>query len=95
MDLRPVREDSLTAIITEDHIIEGTLAIANYCKEINTIVKVYYEQAGISDTYTGRRWERSRRTMELEKEDYYYDFYELLTALAKEEEAGSNITNMI
>jgi len=53
MDLRPVQEDSLTAIITEDQIIEGTLAIANYCKENNTRVKVYYEQAGIKNIFIG------------------------------------------
>lgn len=53
MDLRPVQEDSLTAIITEDQIIEATLAIANYCKENNTRVKIYYEQAGIKNISIG------------------------------------------
>jgi hypothetical protein len=53
MDLRPVREDSLTAIITEDQIIEGTLAVANYCKENNTEVKVFYEQGGIKNISIG------------------------------------------
>lgn len=46
MDLSPVKEDDLTSIITEDQIIEGTLAIANYCKGNNTKVKVYYDQNG-------------------------------------------------
>ena len=54
-----------------------------------------YLIGSISDTYTGRSWERSRRIRELENEDYYYDFYELLTAFAREEEAGSDLTNVI
>ncbi len=54
-----------------------------------------YLIGSISDTYTGRSWERSGRAREFGKEDYYYDFYELLTAFAREEEAGSDLTNVI
>lgn len=49
MDLKSIQEDSLTATIVEDQIIEGTLAIANYCVENNTKVKVFYEQDGIKN----------------------------------------------
>ncbi|WOO39033.1 transglutaminase-like domain-containing protein [Anaerocolumna sp. AGMB13020] len=52
-----------------------------------------YLIGSISDTYTGRSWERSRRSRELEKEDYSYDFYELLIAFAREE--GGDLTNFI
>lgn len=54
-----------------------------------------YLIGSISDTYTGRSWEKSQRVRELENEDYYYDFYELLTAFAREEEAGSHLTNVV
>jgi hypothetical protein len=54
-----------------------------------------YLIGSISDTYTGRSWERSERVREIEKEDYYYDFYELLTAFAREEAAGSDLSNVI
>jgi hypothetical protein len=54
-----------------------------------------YLIGSISDTYTGRSWERSGRASEFEKEDYYYDFYELLTAFAREEAAGSDLSNII
>ena len=54
-----------------------------------------YLIGSISDTYTGRSWERSQRAREFENEDYYYDFYELLTAFAREEEAGSDLTNLV
>lgn len=54
-----------------------------------------YLIGSISDTYTGRSWEKSQRVRELENEDYYYDFYELLTAFAREEESGSDLTNVI
>ena len=47
MDLRPIHEDDLTNTITEDQILESTLAIANYYKDNNTKVKLYYEQEGI------------------------------------------------
>ncbi len=53
MDLRTVREDSLTAMIIEDQIIEGALAVANYCKDNNTRVKVYYDQGGIKNIFIG------------------------------------------
>jgi uncharacterized protein (DUF58 family) len=46
MDLQSIKEDELTNIITEDQIIESSLAIANYCKDNNTNVKVCYEQNG-------------------------------------------------
>jgi hypothetical protein len=54
-----------------------------------------YLIGSISDTYTGRNWERSQKESKLENEDYYYDFYELLTAIAREEEAGSDLSNLI
>ncbi len=54
-----------------------------------------YLIGSISDIYTGRSWERSGRASEFEKEDYYYDFYELLTAFAREEVAGSDLSNVI
>ena len=53
MDLRPTQEDSLTATIIEDQIIEGTLAVANYCKANNTGVKIYYDQSGIKNIFIG------------------------------------------
>jgi uncharacterized protein (DUF58 family) len=49
MDLSPVNEDNLSSIIIEDQILEGTLAIANYCKDNNTKAKVYYEQDGLKN----------------------------------------------
>lgn len=52
-----------------------------------------YLIGSINDTYTGRSWERSKRTRELEKEDYYYDFYELLTAFGREE--GNGLNNIV
>jgi len=51
MDLQSIQEDDLTNIITEDQIIESTLAIANYCKDNNTKVKIYYEQDGPQKVY--------------------------------------------
>lgn len=54
-----------------------------------------YLIGSISDSYTGRSWERSKRSRELEKEDYNYDFYELLTAFAREEASGSDLSNVI
>ncbi len=51
MDLKPVRKDSLTTVITEDKIIESALAITNYCKNNNTRVKVYYEQSGLKTAF--------------------------------------------
>lgn len=47
MDLQHVHEDELTAIITEDQIIESTLAIANYFKNNNTNMTIYYDQDGL------------------------------------------------
>ncbi len=54
-----------------------------------------YLIGSISDIYTGRSWERSQQALELEKEDYYYDFYELLNAFAREGATGRNLTNII
>jgi hypothetical protein len=47
MDLQDAHEDELTAIITEDQIIESTLAIANYFKNNNTNMTIYYDQDGL------------------------------------------------
>ncbi|WFR57365.1 DUF58 domain-containing protein [Anaerocolumna sp. AGMB13025] len=47
MDLKRIHEDTLSTLITEDQIIESGLAIANYCKDNNTRVKIYYEQSGV------------------------------------------------
>jgi hypothetical protein len=47
MDLKPVGSDDLTNAIIEDHIIESTLSIANYYRENNTSVTVYYDQEGL------------------------------------------------
>ncbi|MDF2586690.1 MAG: hypothetical protein K0S41_531 [Anaerocolumna sp.] len=47
MDLTPIDSDNLTSIIIEDQILEGTLALANYCKDNNTKAKIYYEQDGL------------------------------------------------
>jgi cbb3-type cytochrome oxidase subunit 3 len=54
-----------------------------------------YLIGSIGDTYTGRRWVRSEKSGEFDKADYYYDFFELLTAFAREEEAGGDLSNMI
>ncbi len=53
MDLQSIQEDDLSNIITEDQIIEGVLAIANYCKNNNTRIKVYYEQDGTQKVSIG------------------------------------------
>lgn len=54
-----------------------------------------YLIGSISDTYTGRGWEKDKRKEKLRKEDYYYDFYELLYAFTREKEAGNDLTNII
>lgn len=54
-----------------------------------------YLIGSIGDTYTGRRWVRSGRKVEFEKADYYYDFYELLAAFTRVEEAGGDLSNVI
>lgn len=55
MDLRRIRGDSMTTVITEDQIIESALAIANYCKDNNTRARVCYEQAGLKSAPIGGR----------------------------------------
>lgn len=54
-----------------------------------------YLIGSIRDTYTGRSWERSQGIKDLSETDYYYDFYELLSAFAREEEAGGDLSNLI
>jgi hypothetical protein len=54
-----------------------------------------YLIGSINDVYTGHKWEKSETVKDFDKEDYYYDFYELLTAFTREEEAGGDLTNII
>lgn len=54
-----------------------------------------YLIGAISDTYTGRSWEKSKRDSEYEYEDYIYDFYELLSAFAKEEIGGNDLFDIV
>lgn len=54
-----------------------------------------YLIGSIRDTYTGRSWEKSDYDNNLDKEDYYYDFYELLNAFLKEKESGRDLSNMV
>ncbi|QHQ60411.1 hypothetical protein Ana3638_06190 [Anaerocolumna sedimenticola] len=54
-----------------------------------------YLVGSINDIYTGRKWERSEAEKEYSHEEYYYDFYELLNAFAREEEAGRDLTNLV
>lgn len=53
MDLQTIKEDDLTTIITEDKIIESTLAIINYCKDNNTRARIYYDQDGVQSITIG------------------------------------------
>jgi uncharacterized protein (DUF58 family) len=47
MDLQKVNEEELTTFITEDKIIESTIAIVNYCKNNNNRARIYYDQDGM------------------------------------------------
>lgn len=47
MDLIRVNEDELTSVIVKDKIIEGTLAIANYCMRKHIPCKIHYDQNGL------------------------------------------------
>ncbi len=54
-----------------------------------------YLIGSIRDIYTGRKWDRSEIQNDMDMEDYYYDFYELLTSFARERAAGKDLTNLI
>ncbi len=54
-----------------------------------------YLMGSISDVYTGRNWGKSDIVKNNQIEDYNLDFYELLIAFAKEQKAGSDLTNII
>lgn len=62
---------------------------------INKSTAKGYLIGSIRDIYTGRKWESSNYNLELSKEDYYYDFYELLKALTIEAEKGTDISNFV
>lgn len=50
MDMQDIHEDDLTNIVTEDQIIESTLAIANYFKNNSTNINIYYDQDKLEKT---------------------------------------------
>lgn len=54
-----------------------------------------YLEGSISDVYTGRGWEKSKEGLELSDEILYYDFYNLVIAIAKEKEAGVDVSNLM
>jgi hypothetical protein len=54
-----------------------------------------YLIGSISDIYTGRKWEKSDSLRNFNKEDYYYDLYELINGFAIEAELGKNLENLV
>ncbi|BCJ92514.1 hypothetical protein acsn021_00830 [Anaerocolumna cellulosilytica] len=54
-----------------------------------------YLIGAVSDTYTGRKWEKSTGEDGFTKPDYIYDFYELLSFFTKVKEAGIDTDNLV
>lgn len=54
-----------------------------------------YLAGSISDVYTGRGWSKNKENLELSENSFNYDFYNLVLAMAKEVEAGVDISNLI
>jgi len=54
-----------------------------------------YLIGSISNNYTGRIWEKSKLVNDYQEEDYDLDFYELLTAVTREQETGIDLTNIV
>jgi transglutaminase-like putative cysteine protease len=82
-------QDELGGSVKEDN--KTTLIITTQNKSTSR----GYLIGSIRDTYTGRSWEKSNYENNLEKEDYYYDFYELLLAFSREKENGKDLTNIV
>lgn len=62
---------------------------------LNKSTASVYLAGSISDIYTGRGWSKNKDNLELSNKRYYYDFYNLVIAMAKEVEAGGDISNLI
>lgn len=54
-----------------------------------------YLIGSISDSYTGRKWEKVKSNHKYEQEDYYLDFFELLLCFTKAEQEGITLTNIV
>ncbi len=54
-----------------------------------------YLIGSISDTYTGRKWEKRKSDYKYEYEDYYLDFFELLLCFTKANQEGMDLTNIV
>jgi hypothetical protein len=54
-----------------------------------------YLIGSVSDTYTGRKWEKSKAEDEFTKPEYIYDFYELLSFFTKVKETGIDTDNLV